>query len=63
MLSLLSRQRKILLGVTVAAFFISATLVMKTYFTMQLFNAADACRGIDCDSAASSGLPPPCGPR
>ena len=45
MLSLLSRQRKILLGVTVAAFIISATLVMQTYFTMQLFNAADeACR-------------------
>ena len=43
--SRLSRERKVLLAVTVVVFFISATLVMQTYFTMQLYNAADAaCR-------------------
>ena len=42
MLSLLTRQRKILLAVTVVVFIISATLVMQTYQTMQIYNAADA---------------------
>ena len=42
MLSRLTQQRKILLGITVVAFIIAATLITQTYFTMQIYNAADA---------------------
>lgn len=42
MLSKLTQQRKILLGVTVVVFIVSATLITQTYFTMQIYNAADA---------------------
>jgi len=42
MISLLTKERKILLAVTVTVFIISATLVMQTYNTMQIYNAADA---------------------
>ena len=42
MLSRLTQQRKILLGITVVTFIIAATLITQTYFTMQIYNAADA---------------------
>lgn len=42
MISLLSKERKILLGVTVIVFIVSATLIWQTYQTMQIYNAADA---------------------
>ena len=42
MISLLTKERKILLGVTVVVFIVSATLIWQTYQTMQIFNAADA---------------------
>ena len=47
MLSLLSKERKILLAVTVIVFFIAAALIWQTYQTMQIFNAADSiCKSI-----------------
>jgi hypothetical protein len=46
MLSLLTKQRKILLAITVVVFIISATLITQTYFTMQIFNHANTI----CDS-------------
>lgn len=46
MWSLLSKERKILVGVTVVVFLISATLIWQTFQTMQVFNQADAiCQG------------------
>ena len=47
MISLLTKERKILLSVTVVAFIISATLIWQTYQTMQIYNAADdVCRTV-----------------
>ena len=47
MLSLLSKEKKILLAVTVIVFFIAAALIWQTYQTMQIFNAADSiCKSI-----------------
>ena len=42
MISLLTKERKILLGVTIVVFIVSATLIWNTYNTMQIYNAADA---------------------
>ncbi|MEE8379433.1 MAG: hypothetical protein V3R49_03565 [Gammaproteobacteria bacterium] len=42
MLSKLTQQRKILLGITAVTFIVAATLITQTYFTMQIYNAADA---------------------
>lgn len=54
MWELLSKERKILLGVTVVVFIVSATLIWQTYETMKTFNAADAiCTGIKPDMTAS----------
>ena len=42
MISLLTKERKLLLAVTVIVVIVSATLVWQTYQTMQIYNAADA---------------------
>ena len=41
MLSLFSKEKKILLVITVVVFLIAAALIWQTYQTMQIFNAAD----------------------
>jgi hypothetical protein len=41
MLSLLSKEKKILLAATVIVFLVAAALIWQTYQTMQIFNAAD----------------------
>jgi|GEM_PF-3915506 len=42
MSSLLTKERKVLLGVTVVVFIVSTTLIWQTYQSMQIYNAADA---------------------
>lgn len=42
MWTLLSKERKMLLGVTVIVFLVSATMIWQTYHTLQIYNAADA---------------------
>jgi hypothetical protein len=47
MWSLLSKERKILLAITVVVFVIAAGLIWQTYQTMQIFNAADSiCKSV-----------------
>ncbi len=51
MWELLSKERKILLGVTVVIFIVSATMIWQTYQTMQIYNAADdICAAIKPDT-------------
>ena len=42
MWSLLSKERKLLLGVTIIVFLVASALIWQTWQTMQIFNAADA---------------------
>ena len=54
MLSLLSKERKILLGVTVIVFLVASALIWQTWKTMQIFNIADAiCQGVSTDMGKS----------
>lgn len=47
MLSLLSKEKKILLAATAIVFLIAAALIWQTYQTMQIFNAADTiCKSV-----------------
>jgi len=41
MISLLTKERKILLSLTIVVFIISTTLIWQSYQTMQIYNAAD----------------------